>query len=754
MHIKKQDFKMPFRNKLGQSDNCICGLVFYLNDLNISSDEAVPVSLQNVNIHANIVDFVSEVTVTQSYINAESTPIEVVYMFPIEEEAAVTFFEAEVDGRKIVTQVKEKEEAREEYKEAMKNKKTAALLEETQPDIFRIKLGQVKPGAGAKIVLKYICEMPVEESKIRLTIPTTIAPRYVSPTDKSESAPLIASIPYSMKTPAGLSVNIEGLMQSKIKSVQSPSHDVKIQLKEECNSHGQYTFNGTLSTKTTDMDGDIIILIEGEDEDAINNPTVFLERHEDDNHKIGYVGMVSMVPSFKLKDQSIELIFLVDRSGSMRGSSIEQAKKALELFLHSMPSECYFNIWSFGSSFDALFTEGSAKYSDNSMKEAVRHVKSMDADYGGTEMYNPLKNIFDQTRPSKSHLRQIFVLTDGEVSNAPMVNSLVKEKRGQGRVFSLGIGSSASRLLVKGIARAGDGTAVFANEREDLRPKVLGQLRKALQPAVSNITIAWEGVSQTSSNTSKYDVELETKKTLLGYMKPTKTEKRGDKDNINHEMFGQVPTNVPPIFDGSRLLLYHIFETECPIPNNVTITAETPDGSLSAEIVIDESNILDTGNFVRKLAARKKIQELEEETIFGKYGYGNMESESSKNKKAAIVKLGIENGIASKHTSFIGVDEKTNKEISEKPMMTREIKNQVPSGFGYGNYYASPPGGYAPMASPPGGYAPMKSYRATDSGAMLRGGVTKDGKLRSRSAKSSNVFGKYVNIGLHLISKF
>merc|ERR1712141_737854 len=92
----------------------------------------------------------------------------------------------------------------------------------------------------------------------------------------------------------------------------------------------------------------------------------------------------------------------------------------------------------------------------------------MDADYGGTEIYHPLNAIFKQPKPADGYLRQIFVLTDGAVSNAPSVISLVKENSTQGRIFSLGLGASASRHLVKGIARAGSGTAVFASEHPNL----------------------------------------------------------------------------------------------------------------------------------------------------------------------------------------------------------------------------------------------------------------------------------------------
>ena len=246
---------MPFQNKFGNSSDCMCGLVFYLSDLNLDiSDDAIPVPLQNVKVDAKIVDFVSEVTVIQSYINVENQPIEAVYMFPIEESAAVTAFEAQIDDRKIVTHVKEKDKAREDYDDAVRNKKTAVLLEETQPDIFQIKLGQLKPGAGATITIKYIGELPVEDGKSKLTIPTTIAPRYVPSEDNSDAASKIASIPYSSNTPAPLSVKFAGVMQCKIKSVKSPSHEFKTSISDSINDHGQYTFNGELTAKTADLD--------------------------------------------------------------------------------------------------------------------------------------------------------------------------------------------------------------------------------------------------------------------------------------------------------------------------------------------------------------------------------------------------------------------------------------------------------------------------------------------------------------------
>ena len=151
----------------------------------------------------------------------------------------------------------------------------------------------------------------------------------------------------------------------------------------------------------------------------------------------------------------------------------------------------------------------------------------MDATYEGTEIYEPLNAIFKLPKPPKGYLRQIFVLTDGDVSNSSSVLSLVRKNNTKGRVFSFGIGASASRHLVKGIARMGGGTAIFANEYEDLRPKVMSQLKNAIQPALRDIEICWDdGLASRQASGAKNVAELETKKTLLGFMKPKKPIKK------------------------------------------------------------------------------------------------------------------------------------------------------------------------------------------------------------------------------------
>merc|ERR1719225_364084 len=334
-------------------------------------------------------------------------------------------------------------------------------------------------------------------------------------------------------------------------------------------------------------------------------------------------------------------------------SSIEQAKKSLQLFLHSMPSDCYFNIWSFGSNFSSLFPT-SRKYDDDSLAQAKSHVLSMKANYGGTEVFAPLKSIFEQ-KLIKDYAKQIFLLTDGAVSNDQQVINLVKENSNS-RVFTLGLGASASRHLVKGVARAGNGISIFASLNEDLRPKVLTLLKNSLMPSLTNVEILWNKMKENNPT-----VPLKKVRTLLGFNKP--------------ETDQPIPSTSCPgvLFDGSRMLAFKMFDHD-EIIENVTITAQAPDGPLSVKIDIGKENILESGRLVHQMTARKQIQELEENSEY-----------VSDEIKEEISKLALKHGIASKYTSFVGVDKKTRKSVLEPAMTSRQIQQEVPFGFhGYG----------------------------------------------------------------------
>ncbi len=238
-----------------------------------------------------------------------------------------------------------------------------------------------------------------------------------------------------------MTFTINAKMKSKIESITSPSHSIQTEglSKYAVNDEGFFTCKTSLSATTTDLDRDIIILVKCE---AANVSVVLREDDADST-----VLMVSLVPKLSLKsDPELDIVFLIDCSGSMMGSSIKLARDAINILLHSLPHTVYFNIVRFGSSFDKLF-DSSVLYSDETLATAKKAMKNLEADLGGTEILYPLKMLVEE----KTKLpRRVFVLTDGSVSNSMECMKLAQKHNNNSKVFALGIGSAADRHLVKG----------------------------------------------------------------------------------------------------------------------------------------------------------------------------------------------------------------------------------------------------------------------------------------------------------------
>jgi hypothetical protein len=120
---------------------------------------------------------------------------------------------------------------------------------------------------------------------------------------------------------------------------------------------------------------------------------------------------------------TITFFSLVDCSGSMAEESrISLAKEAMLFFIRSLPVGARFNIIRFGSNYDILFKseEMTAEYNERTAKEAENLTRSLEANFGGTELLGPLKYL-QKNPPIIGRSRQIFLLTDGEITNTNAV---------------------------------------------------------------------------------------------------------------------------------------------------------------------------------------------------------------------------------------------------------------------------------------------------------------------------------------------
>ncbi len=582
----------------------------------------VPVPLEGVFVEAEIHGFAARVTLSQRFHNTETTPIEATYVFPLEEGAAVCAFEALVDGRLVVGTVMEKEKAFEAYDEAIAAGHGAFLLDEEKPDVFTTSIGNLPPGKEVVVKITTVSELPAEGDGLRFVLPTTVSPRYAPAEDRrgvGRTPEEALNPPRALAVGYGLSLRVSLDMPSAIRGVESPSHPVSVDLD---GTRGTVT----LGTEETALDRDFVLTVRLAEPHA---PSVRVERAPDGTH----VAMLTFVPRFGEAGSEVagsakgEIVFLVDRSGSMGGTSIAEAKNALQLCLRSLTPGLAFNIIGFGSGSETLFPK-SRPYDEVSLAEASRHVKELQADLGGTDILPPLRAVFGA--PVVDGLpRQIFVLTDGQVSNTEAVIALVRANAATTRVFTFGIGAGASLHLVKGMARAGGGEAELIAPGERIEPKVMRQFARALAPAMGDVRVDW------------------------GRAKAL-----------------QAPHSVPPVFDGGRLVVYGILKGNAAC--DVTLRAKAPGGELVVPMRLETKGAPE-GKLLATLAARTLIRDLEEGASPLHTTRGSLQRRTTRDKvKEEIVRLGVTYGLASRETSYVAVEER------EVPVNGEMVLRKVP----------------------------------------------------------------------------
>ena len=528
-----------------------------------AAPEGRPLPLEGVRVTAEISGAGSRVVMAQRYRNAEAVPVEAVYVFPLPEGAALCGLLIETGGRRINGRVLEREKAFAAYDDALAAGHGAALLDEERPNVFTASVGNLLPGQELTVELTWVEALPREGDAIRFALPTVVAPRYVSDEDARGVSPTPGervSPPVEPAVPYGFSFAAEVELPGGVAGVESPTHPIRVRLAD-----GKARVE--LAQEASAMDRDLVLLLTPV---AAAKPCGLLERQADGS----VVAAVSFVPHLSRSAGPREVVFLVDRSGSMNGDSIEAVRRALQLCLRSLEEGDAFDVVGFGSTFQTLF--GAPRpYAQASLEEASAHVERLQADLGGTEILPALRAVLE--RPCASGLRrEVVLLTDGEVSNDDAVVALAREHAATTRVFAFGIGHAASEHLVRAVARASGGAAEMILPGRALEATVVRQFGRLRAAALEDVRVAWSGA-----------------KAQL-----------------------QAPATVAQLFDGEPLAVYAWLDGA---PGAALLSATSAGKAVSWEVELDPEKVAD-GSLLGTLAARAAIRDLEEGTAEARRG--------------------------------------------------------------------------------------------------------------------------------------
>eukprot|EP00826_Nyctotherus_ovalis_P010294 TRINITY_DN12729_c0_g1_i5.p1 TRINITY_DN12729_c0_g1~~TRINITY_DN12729_c0_g1_i5.p1 ORF type:complete len:795 (-),score=177.33 TRINITY_DN12729_c0_g1_i5:182-2521(-) len=473
--------------------------------LRVFTSDGNEIPLKSIDYSIQAIDGLMSVCITQMYTNNRSHPIDATYTFPVNYHMATTNLTVlySHDNSVLVARLAPKEKAREYYERAREAGEGAVYMgfDGVQKDMLSIDLGNVLSGETLEVKITFVEKLKTEDLSWAIRIPTTFIPPYPSDgqTSRSSQASVAPHGAYSMT----LNLVVQSL--SPITRLISPSHDI-VPTFDSDNTRAVVR----LKNEYESPDRDIVVLYRTSE---IQHPQLVVQKSS--KHDT-YAAVISFLPFAEylsglrldtnrtqryysakkyLKAKS-EFVFLIDCSGSMMGR-INQAREAAKLFLKSLPPDSYFTFVFFGSNYQVASPGTSVKYTEETIAEAWNYLSQMDASMGGTELYQAMEYVLNMPRID-GYMRNVLVMTDGEVTDPQGTINLVKAKAGSTYVSAIGIGAGASRHLVQGLAEAGRGASHFITEDETITPKVIEALNNMCVDRIQDIQIQWPTKPQVS----------------------------------------------------------------------------------------------------------------------------------------------------------------------------------------------------------------------------------------------------------------
>lgn len=426
------------------------------------------VALCDVDVAAVLEDLLAEVTVTQAYRNDEAIAIEAVYTFPLPLEAVLLDLEIELGTRRLRGVVVGKREAEARYEDAIADGDVAVMLETIEPGLYTVNVGNLLPGERAIIRFRYALLYRWSGDRLRLLLPTTIAPRYGNSPHAAHQAPESA-----LRVEHAFSFRMEVRGALREAQFASPSHPLQLQ------QAARHTVLSLRDARAV-MDRDVVVNVR-----APQAQRSFVLCGQDGDGQAAVASFQLFLPGLQ-QSRPLDLIVVMDCSGSMQGDSIQQARQALERILASLEPADRMGLIAFGNTTRALSRRLLPCTADH-LAAGRKFAASLQADMGGTEIGTALAEAIRLGDTARS--ADIFLVTDGQVADWAGV---VEHARQSGhRVFTVGVGSAVSEAFVRELAQATGGACELVAPREGMVEGIVRHFERMRAQRARRVTVHW-----------------------------------------------------------------------------------------------------------------------------------------------------------------------------------------------------------------------------------------------------------------------
>ena len=447
--------------------------------LRAAAEDGIAPVLKGVQAQARLDGLLFSLTLRQTYRNTSRRTLEVVYTFPLPASAVLLGFAAEFDSHRVECRVLPREQAEEVYETALESGDAPALLEAGPGGLHTANLGNLKPGEQVVLEIRFAQLVAFEQGRLRLSIPTTIAPRYGSPERSGLHAHQVPQAALDADYPLEFSVLLAAALAGA--GVECPTHAMQLSMEPD-------GLRVALAAGAR-LDRDVVLLVTPARGQPDHSAGLFAWSQ-------GTAVAAFALPAVPPQQQApVALKLLVDCSGSMGGDSIASARRALQGVVASLREADEVSLTRFGS--EVLPALAPARCTPATLHALERAIAATDADMGGTEMEKALLLTF--SLPSR--LREpggqgaarsdVLLITDGEVWDT---RSMIERARASGhRVFVIGVGASPAEAVLRHLAESTGGACEFATPGEHLEAAAARMLQRMRQPVWAGLRVQWEG---------------------------------------------------------------------------------------------------------------------------------------------------------------------------------------------------------------------------------------------------------------------
>ncbi|XP_051532399.1 inter-alpha-trypsin inhibitor heavy chain H3 [Myxocyprinus asiaticus] len=453
--------------------------VFRDDNNNMSAKQSLSqIEVESMKVDCKVASRFSHTVMTTKALNAANVSKEVFFDVDLPKTAFITNFSIEIEGKIYVSEVKEKEKARHQYESAVSSGQTAGLVKAFGRHMEKFSVSvNIAPQSRVSFVLTY-------EELLQRRLGSYEIMIGVRPKQLVENFEIVVDI-YEPQGITFVDVNSTFITNELFPLVEKTVTDKK--------AHVYFSPTLDQQRKCTDCEGTLI------DGDFIIKYDV---NHAQDIGEIQIVNgyFVHFLAPDDLPQIPKNVVFVIDRSGSMEGEKIKQTREALVTILSELHEDDYFGLVTFDDVIE-LWRPSLTKATQENVTAAKEFVQTITARHM-TDINNAILHAVEMLTAEKSDslpdMSMIILLTDGRPSSGEQQLHIIQENvrnavNGSMSLFCLGFGYDVDYSLLDILAKQNDGLARRVYEASDATLQLQGFFEEVASPLLLEVNLNYPG---------------------------------------------------------------------------------------------------------------------------------------------------------------------------------------------------------------------------------------------------------------------